>query len=183
MPKNKPDYLIRLRASEHVQEVHLKESGYYRVELLDAGIEVTILGGWHLKNKDAVSIMLDIVHKAPHTRSNTTLRAVAEDSSNISLTGTIIVEPKAQDTNAFLTENILLLSDSAHAEAVPNLEIEANEVKCSHAATITNIDEEHLFYCASRGIPEAKAKQIIVDGFLANMHSKNSPTSQAETQL
>lgn len=153
------------------------------MELVDPGVEVAIRGGWRVQNNDQLTIQLDIVHQAPHTKSDTLLRAVAEDQAQVSLSGTIIVTPAAQDTNAFLTENILLLSDTAHAEAIPNLEIEANEVKCSHAATVANIDEEHLFYFGARGIPTNAAKQMIIDGFLSGVEIKNSPTSQEESRL
>ncbi len=169
MQKNKPDYHIQLHTSEHLQDVFLTKAGHYRIELCDPGVQVSIKGGWHLKSSDQLTITLDIVHQAPKTRSETLLRAVAEDSAKVSLRGTIIVEPQAQNINAFLTENILLLSDTAQAEAIPNLEIEANEVKCSHAATITNINDELLFYFASRGIGEREAKEMIISGFLAGL--------------
>jgi len=163
--------------------ITLSESGYYRIELAESGVEVLIRGAWHAQQNNEVLIQLDIVHQAPRTRSETLLRGVVEDSAKISLTGTIIVEEAAQDTNAFLTENILLLSDQAQAEAIPNLEIHANQVKCSHAATITNINQEHLFYFAARGISAATATRLIIDGFLAAATTKNSPTSQAERPL
>jgi Fe-S cluster assembly protein SufD len=145
----------------------LKEPGSYRVELAAEGVEVTIKGGWHARDTEDLEIRLDIVHLVGHTRSTTLLRGVAQDRSHILLSGTIIIEPGAQDTNAFLTENILLLSDQARAEAVPNLEISANEVKCSHAATVARIPEEHLFYLMSRGLSKEQAEGLIVEGFLA----------------
>ncbi|MCD8484286.1 SufD family Fe-S cluster assembly protein [Candidatus Woesebacteria bacterium] len=159
MRDNQPDYYIPLTTSEFPQTVMLDRSGHYRVELLDPGIDVQIRGGWHVTGTEHKNITLDIVHKAPHTRSETLLRGVVEDSAELSLSGTIIVAPQAQDTNAFLTENILLLSDDARAEAIPNLEISANEVKCSHAATVTNIDDEYLFYFGARGIDPDTAKK------------------------
>ena len=68
--------------------------------------------------------------------------------------------------NSFLTEKILLLSDEARAEAVPDLEIESDDVKCSHAATISKIPEEQLFYLMSRGLSKFEGESMIVEGFL-----------------
>ncbi len=183
MKKTLPDYYIPVTTNEAPQVLLLERPGHYRVELLDPGIELRIRGGWHLTGSDEKNITLDIVHKAPHTRSETLLRGVVEDSAHLMLSGTIIVSPQAQNTNAFLTENILLLSDDAHAEAVPNLEISANEVKCSHAATVTNIDDEHLFYFGARGIDPTTAKSMIISGFLSEIHEGISPTSLIQTPL
>lgn len=149
----------------------LQEPGSYRVEIAAEGVELTIKGGWHTKDTEDIEVRLDIVHQAGHTRSSTFLRAVAQDRSHVLLSGTIIIEKGAQDTNAFLTENILLLSDQARAEAVPNLEISANEVKCSHAATVARIPEEHLFYLMSRGLTKKAAEALIIEGFLAETNT------------
>jgi Fe-S cluster assembly protein SufD len=78
----------------------------------------------------------------------------------------IRVDPDAQRTDAFQESRNLLLSDGAHADAVPGLEIEANDVRCTHAATVARIDEEQLFYARSRGIDRADAERLLVGGFL-----------------
>jgi Fe-S cluster assembly protein SufD len=152
--------------------VWLTKPGEYRVELNAPGVELEIKGGWHTKGTERVALTLNIVHNAPHTLSRTLLRGVADDRSSLDLAGTIIVNPGAQHINAFLTENILLLSEKAVANATPNLEIEAHEVKCSHAATISKIPEEYIFYLQSRGIERKQAEQIIVDGFLGEVQEK-----------
>lgn len=107
-----------------------------------------------------------IHHQAPHTRANTTLRGVARDRAQIRFVGRIIIDEACGDSNSFLTERILLLSDQAKAEAVPDLEIKTDDVKCSHAASISRIPEEHLFYLMSRGIPQLQAENLIIEGFL-----------------
>lgn len=162
-----------MNSTEHLittntpQVIHLKDPGHYRVVLEAEGADVQIRGGWQTKERERVEITVEIVHQARHTRSETVLRGVARDQSHLQLSGTIIVTPDAAHTNAFLTENILLLSPRASAQAVPNLEIETNEVKCSHAATVSSIPEEHLFYLMSRGLQREQAEQLIVDGFLS----------------
>ncbi len=148
-------------------EVFLKESGQYEIIIDQEGSEVKIFGGWNLQQTEKIQIDLRIIHRAPHTRSETLLRGVARDTATVTLNGTIIVEETAPNTNAFLTENILILSPTAVAHAVPNLEISTDAVKCSHAATISAIPESQIFYLQSRGISQFDAEQLIVTGFLA----------------
>lgn len=149
-----------------MKPIRLTKSGEYRVEITKPGDEVEITGMFHGKNDDDININLTIVHKAPHTRARTTLKGVAEDSSKIRFFGRIIIEEDCGDTQSFLEERILLLSDKAKAEAVPELEIKTDDVKCSHAASISRIPEEHLFYLQSRGISQKQAEDMIVEGFL-----------------
>ena len=78
----------------------------------------------------------------------------------------IKVDPGAQRTDAFQESRNLLLSDGAHADAIPGLEIEANDVRCTHAATVASIDEDQLFYLQSRGLTRAEAERLLVGGFL-----------------
>lgn len=160
-----------IEVSQPGETVRLEEGGRYEIHLVQEGAEVEILGGWNLREKESVAIDLKIVHRAPHTRSNTVLRAVARDHAHATLNGTIIVEPSAPNTNAFLTENILLLSPTAVAQAVPNLEIRTDAVKCSHAATVSPIPESQIFYLQSRGLTREKAEELIVAGFLQSYSS------------
>ncbi|MEP7166922.1 MAG: SufD family Fe-S cluster assembly protein [Candidatus Woesebacteria bacterium] len=149
-----------------MKNITLTKSGDYRVEILNPGDEISIVGMFHGKNDDDININLTIVHKAPHTRAKTILKGVAEDKSHIRFFGRIIIEEDCGDTQSFLEERILLLSDKAKAEAIPELEIKTDDVKCSHAASISRIPEEHLFYLESRGIPQKLAEDMIVEGFL-----------------
>ena len=78
----------------------------------------------------------------------------------------IKVDPGAQRTDAFQESRNLLLTDGAHADAIPGLEIEANDVRCTHAATVARLDEDQLFYLQSRGLTRAEAERLLVGGFL-----------------
>ena len=78
----------------------------------------------------------------------------------------IRVDPGAQRTDAFQESRNLLLSDGAHADAIPGLEIEANDVRCTHAATVARLDAEQIFYLMSRGLTRAEAEHLLVGGFL-----------------
>ncbi len=144
----------------------LDKSGKYLVEITKEGAHAEIHGIFSTKNEEVIDIELLIVHKVPHTTANTVLKGVARDKSKIRFLGRIVIEPGCGDTNSFLEERILLLSDEAKAEAVPELEILADDVKCSHAATISNIPQEHLFYLQSRGLSKKAAQEAICDGFM-----------------
>jgi Fe-S cluster assembly protein SufD len=146
--------------------ITLDKPGIYEVQLLTEGAEVSISGIFEAAGTEQKKITVIINHKAAHTRSNTVLKGVARDSAQVSFTGKIIVAEHCPDTNAFLTERILLLSDAAKAEAIPELEILTDDVKCSHAASISHIPEEQLFYLRSRGVSQVEAEQLIVAGFL-----------------
>jgi len=105
------------------------------------------------------------IHDAPDTTSNLLFKGAVDDSSRSVYTGLIRVEEDARGTSAFQTNRNLKLSDDAWADSVPNLEIETNDVKCSHASTVGPIDEDQRFYLESRGVPTAIAERLVVAGF------------------
>ena len=108
-------------------------------------------------------------HAAPDTTSNLLFKGAVGGSSRSVYTGLIRVRKDARGTNAFQTNRNLKLSDSAWAESVPNLEIENNDVRCSHASTVGPVDEDQRFYLESRGVPTAVAERLIVAGFFAEV--------------
>ena len=108
-------------------------------------------------------------HKAPHAESDLLYKGALYDSSRAVFRGIIRVHPGAQHTDAYQTNRNLLLSDSARADSLPNLEIEADDVKCSHGATVGQLDEEELFYLMARGIPRPQAERLVVFGFFGEV--------------
>ena len=104
-------------------------------------------------------------HDAPHTTSDLLFKGVVQDQSRSVYTGLIRIRKHARGTSAFQTNRNLTLGAGAWAESVPNLEIETNDVRCSHASTVGPIDPEHRFYLESRGIPTQIADRLIVLGF------------------
>ena len=104
-------------------------------------------------------------HAAPDTTSNLLYKGAVGDSARSVYTGLIRVRPNARGTNAFQTNRNLKLSDDAWAESVPNLEIENNDVRCSHASAVGPVDPDQVFYLESRGVPTALAERLIVAGF------------------
>lgn len=104
-------------------------------------------------------------HDAPDTTSNLLFKGAVGGRSRSVYTGLIRVEKEARGTNAFQTNRNVKLSDDAWAESVPNLEIETNDVRCSHASTVGPVDPEQRFYLESRGVPPRTADRLIVAGF------------------
>jgi Fe-S cluster assembly protein SufD len=154
---------VKAGTTEHVV---IDQPGKYVVELVGPGAHAELEGRFLLREKQDMNVEVYIIHKSGNTTAQTTLKGVAFDQSHLRFFGRIIIEPGCPNTQSFLEERILLLSDRARAEAVPELEILSDDVKCSHAASISRIPEEHLFYLQSRGIKPELAEQLIVDGFL-----------------
>ena len=104
-------------------------------------------------------------HAAPDTTSNLLFKGAVGDSARSVYTGLIRVRPDARGTNAYQTNRNLKLSEDAWAESVPNLEIENNDVRCSHASAVGPVDPDQVFYLESRGVPTPVAERLIVAGF------------------
>jgi Fe-S cluster assembly protein SufD len=111
-------------------------------------------------------------HRAPDTTSNLLFKGAVGGRSRSVYTGLIRVRKEARGTNAFQTNRNLKLSDHAWAESVPNLEIENNDVSCSHASTVGPIDDEQRFYLESRGVPPGVAERLVVAGFFDEVLSR-----------
>jgi len=104
-------------------------------------------------------------HAAPHTTSDLLFKGAVQDISKSVYTGLIRIRENAKGSNAFQTNRNLTLSEGAWAESVPNLDIETNDVKCSHASTVGPIDEDQRFYLESRGVRPEVAERLVVLGF------------------
>jgi len=111
-------------------------------------------------------------HQAPHTTSDLLYKAGLKDRSRVVWKGMIRVEKDAQRTDAYQKNDNLVLSDAARADSIPGLEIEANDVRCTHGATAGRVDEDMIFYAQSRGVPRETAIRLIVEGFFANVYDR-----------
>jgi Fe-S cluster assembly protein SufD len=111
-------------------------------------------------------------HAAPNTRSDLLFKGAVEDDARSVYSGLVHIRPEANRARAFQTNRNLVLTEGARAESIPNLEIEANDVQCSHASTVGPIDEEQLYYLESRGIPPAEAERLIVLGFFDDVFDR-----------
>jgi Fe-S cluster assembly protein SufD len=108
-------------------------------------------------------------HTVGHAGSDLLYKGALADHARAIFRGIIKVFPKAQRTDAYQTNRNLILSPHAEAVALPNLEIEADDVRCSHAATVGQLDDEELFYIMSRGIPRREAERLVVFGFFGEV--------------
>lgn len=104
-------------------------------------------------------------HTAQNTIAHYHLRAALFDQSQVDYKGNLILNKQAQLADTYLAHHTLLLSDKAHARTIPALEIEADDVKAGHAATIGRVNKEDLFYLLSRGLDSNKAQQILILAF------------------
>jgi Fe-S cluster assembly protein SufD len=111
-------------------------------------------------------------HAAPRTRSDLLFKGAVEDRARSVYSGLIHLRAEAQKSQAFQTNRNLVLTEGAAAESIPNLEIEANDVRCSHASTVGPIDDDQRYYLESRGIRPEVAERLIVLGFFEDVFAR-----------
>jgi Fe-S cluster assembly protein SufD len=123
-------------------------------------------------------------HIAPNTTSDFAFKGALRDEATAVWRGMIKVEKDAQKTNAYQENRNLLLSDKAHADSIPGLEIEANDVRCTHGATISPVNRDELFYAMARGISRGEAERLIVRGFFTDVLNRieMEPVREAVTE-
>ena len=121
-------------------------------------------------------------HAAPHTTSDLLCKGAVAGTSRSVYSGLIRVRRGAVRTEAFQTNHNLVLDAGAHADSVPNLDIQENDVRCSHASTVGPVDEDQRYYLESRGIPPSRAEQLIVLGFFDDIVER-SPVPSAVARL
>jgi Fe-S cluster assembly protein SufD len=131
------------------------------------GADARVTGAYATHRRQHIDFDTTQEHAAANTTSDLAFRGVLQDRSSAVWRGNIIVDPGAQKTDAFQESRNLLLSKRAHADAIPGLEIQANDVRCTHAAAIAQVDPEQLFYLRSRGLREPAAKRLVIEGFLS----------------
>jgi Fe-S cluster assembly protein SufD len=145
------------------------QSGHVLMEtrLAGEGADARVTGAYATHGRQHIDFDTTQEHAAPNTTSDLAFRGVLQDRSSAVWKGNIIVDPGAQKTDAFQESRNLLISKRAHADAIPGLEIQANDVRCTHAAAVAQVDPEQLFYLRSRGLREDVAKQLVIEGFLS----------------
>ncbi len=143
--------------------------GRVRMEtrLAGPGADARVTGAYATHDRQHIDFDTRQEHAAPNTTSDLAFRGVLQGRSTAVWKGNIIVDPGAQKTDAFQESRNLLLSKRAHADAIPGLEIQANDVRCTHAAAVAQVDPDQLFYLRSRGLREEVAKRLVIEGFLA----------------
>ncbi len=145
---------------------------YGRIEL-----DVTLHEGAHFElrgvilgsGEQTLEIVTTVTHAEPNATSNQTVRTVVGGKATGSYLGKVAVARGAQKTDASQSVKAMLLDRTATANAKPELEIFADDVKCAHGATVGELDQAALFYLASRGLPPAEAKQLLLQAFVAGV--------------
>ncbi len=140
---------------------------HIRTYLYEPGSRAEVKGLFALSGNTIVDIYHSMYHLASHTTSDMLTKGVLEGKSRAMYQGLIHIDEKAVGCTGYQKEDSLVLSNSAEVNAVPNLEIENSDVKCSHGVTTAHIDKEKLFYAQSRGISEKNAAQLFVDGHIS----------------
>ncbi|MFL5844929.1 MAG: Fe-S cluster assembly protein SufD [Solirubrobacteraceae bacterium] len=133
------------------------------------GAEGKVTGAYALTGRQHLDFDTTQEHAAAHCNSDLAFRGILAGRSSAVWRGMIKVDPGAQETDAFQESRNLLLSKKAHADAIPGLEILANDVRCTHAAAIAQIDPEQLFYLRARGLSHEAASRLVIEGFLAEL--------------
>ena len=137
------------------------------VHLLGEGAQANLYGAYVCGGEEKVRLAVDMFHKVPHCNSRQLFKGVAGGNSRVDFYGKIIVAPDAQRTEAYQENHNLLLSDGAKVDTKPQLEIYADDVKCSHGATVGRLNEEEQFYMRSRGISLEDAKVLQMISFIS----------------
>jgi Fe-S cluster assembly protein SufD len=134
-------------------------------EMAGEGAESIMLGLYFAHRKQHFEHWTVQDHWAPHTRSDLLYKGALDDQSRTVYYGTIKVRPDARQTDAYQANRNLALSREAKADTNPQLEIETNDVRCTHGATVGQVDDDQLYYLMSRGIPKGDAERLLIFGF------------------
>jgi Fe-S cluster assembly protein SufD len=143
-----------------------------RTKLNGKGCDTNIFGLYLVDKEQHVDNQVFVDHAYPHCTSNELFKGILDDHANAVFKGHILVRKDAQKTNAYQTNRNVLLTDKATVNSKPFLEIYADDVKCSHGATVGQLDDDALFYIKSRGISEYNAKILLMYAFAAEIINK-----------
>ena len=151
------------------------------IRLAGEGAEANVYGAYVCGGQEKVKIAVDMHHDVPYCNSRQLFKGIAGGTSKVDFYGKIIVAQDAQRTEAYQENHNILLSDGAKVDTKPQLEIYADDVKCSHGATIGRLNEEEQFYMRSRGISLEDAKVLQMISFIAPVLETIPDESQRES--
>ncbi len=139
------------------------------VLLTEPGALCHLNGASLMRGKQHSDTTILVEHLAPHCESNQNMRTILDDQSHGVFQGKVHVHQIAQKTDGYQLSKAILLSEGAEMDTKPELEIYADDVKCSHGATTGRLEDEPMFYMRSRGIPEAEARALLIESFVAEI--------------
>lgn len=135
------------------------------IDLVEIGASAVINGAYLTDGDQHLDLDTQQNHLAPHTKSELIFKGALLGKSRTVWQGMVYVAPEGQKTDGYQTNNNLILSNLARADSIPGLEILADDVRCSHGATVGKIDEDQVFYLLSRGIPKQEAEKLLIEGY------------------
>ena len=141
----------------------------YRVELNGRGAEVELYGLFVAGTGDRCRIKTEVRHNVPDCVSNQVVKGIADGEGYGLFDGLVYVAPDAQHTEAYQQSRNVLLSKTARIQTQPQLEIYADDVKCSHGATVGQMEQEQIYYMRQRGLSEADARKLQLEGFMRDI--------------
>ena len=136
-------------------------------DFVGKGAELKLSGIYLCGGSEKLEIHTEVRHRVPECLSNQSFNGIVGGRAHAGFYGRIVVAPDAQKTEAYQSNRNILLSEAAKTDTRPQLEIYADDVKCSHGATVGSLNEEEQFYMRSRGVPEAEAKVLQMISFVA----------------
>ena len=151
------------------------------IRLAGEGAEANVYGAYVCGGQEKVNIAVDMHHDMPYCNSRQLFKGIAGGTSKVDFYGKIIVAQDAQKTEAYQENHNILLSDGAKVDTKPQLEIYADDVKCSHGATIGRLSEDEQFYMRSRGISLEDAKVLQMISFIAPVFENIPDEPQRES--
>jgi Fe-S cluster assembly protein SufD len=154
---------------------------HQHVSLDGAGAEAQVNGVTFATDRQHISYYTQQTHRAPSTTSDLLYKEVLRDKARVTWRGMIKVEKAAQKTDGYQRSDALLLSSTARCDSIPGLEIEADDVRCTHGATAGRVDEEQIFYCMCRGLSRFEAMHLIVEGFFHSVYDRIPVEAVRET--
>ena len=137
------------------------------VDLCGPGAQVHLKGLYLCQADEKVNFRIVMHHRAPGCKSTQLFNGIAGGEAQVNFHGTIVVAPEAQQTEAYQENHNIVLTEQARVNTKPQLEIYADDVKCSHGATVGQLNQDEIFYMRSRGIPEKEAKTLQMLSFLS----------------
>ncbi|MBP6889273.1 MAG: SufD family Fe-S cluster assembly protein [Candidatus Moranbacteria bacterium] len=164
--------IYRLKAHEHAVFLLRDRGGEITFELTESGAEAHIFALFNLSRDTKIRSQIHQVHLAPHTISSFAGRSVLSGQATCDWEGSLVITKNAAQSSGHQEMHHLLLSPETRASSFPSLEIENDDVRCGHAATMSAPDPEQIFFLQSRGLSQALAISLIADGFTNTLFEK-----------
>ncbi|MGQ9785443.1 MAG: Fe-S cluster assembly protein SufD [Anaerolineae bacterium] len=137
--------------------------------LMEDGASCQVYGVYFVRDHQHIDLDLAVHHIARHTHADLLIKGAAQERGRAVFRGLIRIDQSGQQTDSYMKNDNLILSEQARIDSIPSLIIDANDVRASHGATVSRLDEEHIFYLQSRGIPRAPAVRLVTEGFFASV--------------